>query len=140
VLASHPGTPPKPAALLGVHAFARSFDFSRSDGFGHVGEAFVAEFGDLSPFSGPLAGRVGFKVVRVDPESGAIEDFAVNKGRRNGPASKLGSGGFERPISARFSPDGRSLYVVDFGILTATAEGFEPRKGTGVLWKITRLE
>ena len=140
VFAKAPGRPPRPAAQFGVHSAAHGLDFSRSDFFGHVGEAFVAEFGDLSPFNGRVAGPVGFKVVRVDPQSGVIEDFAVNKGKINGPASMLGTGGLERPVAARFSPDGRSLFVVDFGIVTASADGAEPVKGTGVLWKITRDE
>ncbi len=140
VLASAPGKPPKPSALFGVHASAGSFDFSRGDSFGHVGEAFVAEFGDQAPFDGRVAGAVGFKVVRVDPQTGLIEDFAVNRGRVNGPASRLKTGGFERPIAARFSPDGLSLYVVDFGRVDFTPDGAQPVKGTGVVWRITREE
>jgi len=140
VLAEAPERPPKPAAQLGVHASAGSFDFSRSDAFGHVGQAFVAEFGDQAPFDGRVAGAVGFKVVRVDPGTGVIEDFAVNRGARNGPASRLGGGGLERPVAARFSPDGQSLYVVDFGRVDYTKDGAQPVKGTGVVWRVTREE
>ena len=67
-----------------------------------------------------------------------VEDFAVNRGDTNGPASWLGSGGLERPVAARFDPAGTALYVVDFGVMTMTEQGPEPRKETGVLWKITR--
>jgi glucose/arabinose dehydrogenase len=140
LLASAPGRPPRPAAQFGVHSSAHGLDFSRSDAFGHVGEAFVAEYGDLAPFNGKVAGPVGFKVVRVDPETGVIEDFAVNRGKRNGPASLLGGGGLERPVAVRFAPDGLSLYVVDFGVVTASLDGPQPQKGTGVLWRITRDE
>lgn len=140
LLASSPGKPPRPTAQFGVHSSAHGMDFSRSDSFGHVGEAFVAEYGDLAPFSGKVAGPVGFKVVRVDPDTGVIEDFAVNRGKRNGPASLVGGGGFERPVAVRFSPDGLSLYVVDFGVVTATEDGSQPHKGTGVLWRISRVE
>jgi hypothetical protein len=79
---------------------------------------------------------VGFKVVRVNVETGVIQDFAVNRDP-HGPASKTGSGGLERPIAARFSPDGAALYVVDFGVMTI-GEDPQPKKGTGVLWRITR--
>jgi len=66
-----------------------------------------------------------------------IEDFAVNRGKTNGPASRLGTGGLERPVAVRFDPAGTSLYVVDFGVMTMGASP-QPRTGTGVLWRITR--
>lgn len=137
LLAEEPGTPPKPAATLGVHASANGFDFSRNEAFGHVGEAFVALFGDMAPEVGKVMGPVGFKVVRVDVSSGRVEDFAVNR-RKNGPASKVGGGGLERPVAARFDPSGEALYVVDFGVMTIGPQGPEPRQETGALWKITR--
>jgi glucose/arabinose dehydrogenase len=150
LLSDYPNQPPKPVAVLGGHSSSSLFDFSRSPLFGHVGEAFIAQFGDQSPASGKVPAPVGFKVVRVNVENGGVEDFAVNRGRINGPASKIGGGGFERPIAARFSPDGSALYIVDFGVMTPgqgdkvrvpwakkdpTAES---RRGTGALWKITR--
>jgi glucose/arabinose dehydrogenase len=150
LLAKVPAEPPEPAAVLDVHASADGFDFSRTERFGYVGHAFIALFGDQSPTSGKVVYPVGFKVVRVNPKTGVIEEFAVNKGRKNGPASKIGGGGFERPVAARFGPDG-ALYVVDFGVFTvgqsgkarkasaAPSEPSEPRRGTGVLWKITRI-
>jgi glucose/arabinose dehydrogenase len=137
VLAEMPGEPPKPAALLGVHSSSNGFDFSRDEAFGHVGEAFVAQFGDMAPKVGKVLGPVGFKVARVDVKTGRIEDFAVNRPHK-GPASMVGGGGLERPVAARFDPSGAALYVVDFGIMTVSQEGPQPRQGTGVLWKITR--
>lgn len=150
LLSDYPNQPPKPAAILGVHSSSNMFDFSRSPLFGHVGEAFIAQFGDQSLSSGKVLAPVGFKVVRVNVRDGVVEDFAVNRGRINGPASKIGGGGLERPIAARFSPDGSALYVVDFGVMTLGQGGkvrvpwakknatAEPRRGTGALWKITR--
>jgi glucose/arabinose dehydrogenase len=137
LLAQHPNRPPKPAAVLDVHASANAFDFSRSPAFGHAGQAFIPLFGDQAPVVGKTWAPVGFKVVRVDPLSGVIHDFAVNRGQTNGPASWLGRGGLERPIAARFDPAGTALYVVDFGVMTMTAKGAEPRRETGVLWRIT---
>ena len=138
VLAIAPAEPPRPAAAFGVHSSADGLDFSRSEAFGHVGQAFVALLGDMAPGAGKVLSPVGFKVVRVDVESGVVEDFAVNQGDTNGPASWIGSGGLERPVAARFDPPGTALYVVDFGVMTMTERGPEPRKETGVLWKITR--
>jgi glucose/arabinose dehydrogenase len=138
LLQEAPGVPPRPAAQLGVHASATSFDFSRSAAFGHAGEAFVALFGDQAPMTGKTYGPVGFKVIRVDPASGSVNDFAINRGRTNGPASRLGSGGLERPIAVRFDASGEALYVVDFGVMTMSERGGEPHPGTGAVWKITR--
>jgi glucose/arabinose dehydrogenase len=137
LLASHPNRPP-PAAIFPVHSSADGFDFSRNDHFGFVGEAFVALFGDQAPTVGTVLHPVGCKIVRVDLLDGLVEDFAVNKGPENGPASRIGRHGFERPIAARFNPAGDALYVVDFGVLTASKSSTQPRQKTGVLWRITR--
>jgi glucose/arabinose dehydrogenase len=102
------------------------------------GEAFVAQFGDMAPGVGKVLAPVGFKVVRVDVTNGVIRDFAVNKGKKNGPASWLDNDGLERPVSVRFSPEGDALYVVDFGILKMTTKGAEPQKGTGAIWRIRK--
>jgi glucose/arabinose dehydrogenase len=138
LLAEHPGVPPRPAAIFAVHSSSNGLDFSRSPAFGHVGEAFVAQFGDQAPTTGKVLAGVGFKVVRVDVTTGVIEEFATNRGAVNGPASRIGGGGLERPVTARFDPSGTALYVVDFGVMTMTARGPEPRKETGVLWRIIR--
>ncbi len=138
ILQDYPGTPPDPAAILGVHSSSNGFDFSYNDTFGYEGDAFVAQFGDMAPEVGKVLSPVGFKVVRVNPTSGIVSDFAVNKGKRNGPATWLKNGGLERPIAARFDPAGSALYVVDFGILKMTKKGSEPVENTGVVWKITR--
>ena len=150
LLADLPGTPPSPAAVLGVHSSSDGFDFSRNTNFGYVGQAFIAQFGDQSPASGKVLAPVGFKVVRVDVTTGVVEEFAVNRGRANGPASKIGGGGLERPVAVRFDPTGSALYIVDFGVMTLGQGGkvrqpwtsaevtAEPRKGTGVLWRLTR--
>jgi glucose/arabinose dehydrogenase len=138
VLATHPDTPPPPAAVLGVHSSSNGLDFARNPAFGHVGDAFIAQFGDMAPNVGKVLSPVGFKVVRVNVRTGVIEDFAVNRGKTNAPASRSGTGGLERPVAVRFDPAGTSLYVVDFGVLTMSTNP-QPRTGTGVLWRITRV-
>jgi hypothetical protein len=138
LLQEHPGKPPEPSALFPVHASADGLDFSRNPRFGYVGQAFVALFGDQSPTVGKTLGPVGFKVVRVDPKTGVVADFAVNHSKQAGPASKLRSSGLERPLSVRFDPTGLALYVVDFGVLTVADGETKPGPGTGTIWRITR--
>lgn len=138
LLAEHPSEPPRPVALLGVHSSSNGLDFSRSADFGFEGSAFIAQFGDMAPAAGKVLHPVGFQVVRVDVETSVVEGFAANRGGEHGPASRVGGGGLERPVSVRFSPDGAALYVVDFGVMTLGARGPEPKPGTGVLWRITR--
>jgi glucose/arabinose dehydrogenase len=137
VLAEPPNPPPRPAAVLGVHSSSDGMDASRRASFGHVGELFVAQFGDQAPVTGKVWEPVGFRVVRVDPATGVITPFAANRDGP-GPASHSGGGGFERPVSVRFDPQGRALYVVDFGVLLMSEEGADPRPGTGALWRILR--
>lgn len=138
LLAKYPDTPPDPTAVLGVHSSSNGLDFSRNIAFGFEGQAFIAQFGDMAPAVGKVLSPVGFKVVRVDVNTGVVSDFAVNKGKKNGPASWLKKAGLERPIAVRFDPSGKALYVVDFGLMRMTEEGSEPVKQTGVIWKITR--
>ena len=136
LIADPPGRPPRPAAVLPVHGSACGIDFCRSAEFGHAGELFVASFGDMAPNSGKVLEPVGFNVMRVDVKTGVMHPFAVNRGTRNGPATKLRTGGLERPVSVRFDNTGKSLYVVDFGIMTVDDKGAHPVEGTGVLWRI----
>lgn len=138
LLANHPNTPPAPITKFPVHSSADGLDFSRNENFGHIGEAFVALFGDQVPDVGKSMHPVGFKIVRVNIANSVTEDFAVNNGPKNGPASKLGHGGLERPVSVRFSPDGAALYVIDFGVLLESENGANPQKNTGCIWRITR--
>lgn len=139
ILQQYPNTPPKPTAIFGVHSSSNGIDFSASSRFGFLGEAFVAQFGDMSPKTGKVEFPVGFKIVRVDVHRGIIKDFIVNRGKRNGPASWIGGGGLERPVAVKFNPAGDALYVVDFGIVKMTNDGPQPQLNTGVVWKITKL-
>ncbi|MEX2535253.1 MAG: hypothetical protein WD273_06580 [Trueperaceae bacterium] len=136
LLAQHPESPASPMAFLGVHSSSNGLDVSRSESFGYLGHVFIAQFGDMAPNVGKVLEPVGFKVIRVDSE-GRVFDFAANRGSQNGPGSKLGTGGLERPVSTRFDPSGESLYIVDFGVMTIADGEPQPRLGTGVLWRIT---
>lgn len=138
LLQEHPAEPPRPAASLGVHSSSNGVDFSRGSVFGHAGDAFIAQFGDMAPNVGKVIRPVGFKIVRVDVENGIVYDFAVNKGKRNGPASWLNTGGLERPVDVKFNPVDNALYIVDFGILQMSDEGANPVKNSGVIWKVAK--
>ncbi len=130
--------PPAPVASFATHSAANGLDFSRSPAFGFEGQAFVALFGDLAPITTPRqVVPEGFKVVRVDPSTGKVIDFAVN--RRAGPASKLFHGGFERPSHCVFGPDG-ALYVIDWGEIKIAPElgAIRMKQGTGAVWRIRR--
>lgn len=138
ILARTPAAPIAPVARFAVHSSSNGFDFSRNSGFGHVGEAFVAQFGDMTPKTGKAWYPIGARVVRVNVSTGAITDFMVNRGKIHGPASWQGSAGIERPVDARFDPSGTALYVTDFGVMTVTDKGPNAQPGTGVIWRITR--
>jgi glucose/arabinose dehydrogenase len=137
LLANHPNTPPKPVTRFVPHSGSMGFDFSRSSGFGYVGDAFVAQFGDATPVTGVVKSPPGYKVVRVNVGSGSVADFAHNKAEAPGPASKVGGGGLERPVDVQFDRTGNAMYVVDFGVMTVPAIP-NPHNATGVLWRITR--
>lgn len=130
-----------PAAFLEKpHSCPCKMDFSKSDFFGHRGELFVAEWGTLAPLNSPRPEDLdhGFRVLRVNVQNGTAETFVGN--RQPGPASAQGGGGIERPVSCKFSPDGKSLYVLDFGVCRITKGAMYAFAHTGVLWKITKQE
>ncbi|MFL5466028.1 MAG: PQQ-dependent sugar dehydrogenase, partial [Gemmatimonadaceae bacterium] len=138
LLAALPNPPPQPVARLAVHSSSNGFDFSTNQAFGHVGEAFIAQFGDMTPKTGKVWAPVGARVVRVDLKTGEVRDFIINKGKTHGPASEIGSKGIERPVDARFGPGGSELYITDFGIMTVSDKGPAAREKTGVIWRVRR--
>ena len=130
-----------PAAYIEKpHTCMTHMEFCRSDAFGHRGELFLAQFGTYAPLNtpDPAALNRGFRVMRIDLDSGLGEPFLRN--REPGPASAHpGSGGLERPVDCKFHPDGRSLYVLDFGVTVVAPTHVVAYARTGVLWRVTRL-
>lgn len=140
VIANHPNpNPPRPRATFEPHAGVNGLDFCRDSRFGFEGQAFVALFGDLMPITGKPLEPHGFKVVRVDVDTGRVYDFAVN--RLRGPAAQAFHKGMNRPSHCQFGPDG-ALYVVDWGVIRFAPEklGIRMPLGTGALWRIRRTE
>ncbi|QDV34643.1 PQQ-dependent sugar dehydrogenase [Tautonia plasticadhaerens] len=115
-------------------------EFCRSDAFGHRRALFVASFGTYAPLNTPDPNALtrGFCITKVDVDSGSGEAFLRN--RRPGPASAHpGSGGIERPVDCKFHPDGRSLYLLDFGVTAVAPTHVVAYARTGVLWRLTRI-
>ncbi len=129
-----------PAAYLErPHTCMTHMEFCRSDAFGHKGELFLSQFGTYAPLNTPNPASLnnGFRVIRVNASNGTSEVFLQN--RMPGPASAhLGSGGVERPVDCKFHPDGRSLYVLDFGVTKVTPTLVVAYARTGALWRVTR--
>lgn len=130
-----------PAAWVGKpHTGHGKMAFCHHDEFGHRGDLFLCRFGTYAPLNSirPEQLAYGFDVLRIDLGTGESEPFVRN--RRPGPSSaKPVSGGIERPVDCAFTPDGRSLYVLDFGLNTPTTMHVVAYARTGVLWKITKL-
>jgi glucose/arabinose dehydrogenase len=81
------------------------------------GNIIVALNGDRSPFATSgykLAAPVGYKVVRVDPDTQQVKEFVHNT--RSLPSSMIGkpADALERPIDVKFGPDG-AMYILDLG-------------------------
>ncbi len=127
------------AALIAPHTCECRMDFSRSDDFGYKGELFLAQFGTYAPLNTNREEALnrGFQVARVNVQTGSVEPFLRNK--QAGPASyHPGAGGLERPVDCKFSPDGKSLYILDFGVNKALRETVTVYGHTGVLWRLSK--
>jgi glucose/arabinose dehydrogenase len=130
------------AAQLPVQAGAAKMDFVPVSGpfKEYTGNLIVALWGDRAPFS---TGNMdlsnpptGYKLVRVDPDRREVKDFVYNTA--GGPASALKDASklaLERPIDAKFGPDG-FLYILDFGRIRMVDGKIKVYDGTG---KIMRL-
>ena len=76
-------------------------------------------------------------MAEVNVEDGSWKPFQSNQ--QPGPARKTeGSGGVERPVDCKFSADGKSLYVLDFGTCGVMKYGVIAYAHTGVLWRVTK--
>jgi hypothetical protein len=125
------GLNPLPAfAQFELHSSANKLDFSTSPGFRHVGDIFVAETGSIVPITG--ADRfVGYKVVRVDRQTGAVHDFVVNTG--NTADEIFNPDSLNKPIDVKF--DGELMLIADFGVWEPALGLFQP--GTGKIWVVS---
>lgn len=127
--------PPQPLVKLPIHSAAQGMVFGRNDFGIPEDEILVAEFGAIIPYYKEKASWPGFRVQRVNPKTGKIADFIVNKSEK--PAWATNGGGLRRPIMPVWGPDG-ALYVVDFGVIEFSKQGMNAVPNTGVIWKVTR--
>jgi hypothetical protein len=116
-------------AELELHSSANMFDFSITDAFGFVGDIFIAETGSLPPSTG-AATLTGYKVARIDRNTGAVSDFVSHP--TNTQAVIFEADGFNKPIDVRFH--GPDMYIVDFGVFSPAP--LTPNSGK--IWKVSR--
>jgi hypothetical protein len=114
----------------GYHVSANKFDFSTDEKFKFVGDLFLAETGSFVPITGAPQ-FVGYRVVRVDRQSGQVSNFIVNTGKTAEQIFNPNS--FNKPIDVKFKNE--IMLIVDFGV-------FEPglnilQAGTGKVWLVS---
>lgn len=129
-----------PAVYLNEpHTGNSKMDYCASDEFGYRGKMFLCQYGTYWPLNSmrPHHENNGFNIVAFDRHTGEAEVFMRNA--KPGPASAHpGTGGLERPVDCKFSPDGKSLYVLDFGLQPVLKGTVFVYGHTGVLWRITK--
>jgi glucose/arabinose dehydrogenase len=134
----------QPFVTLAPHAGVTKLDAPRNDKFGFAGQLFVGEVGGGAPINEPGRPRSGYDVIRIDLATKQIEPFFRVKASALGPQGyeHVATAGPRRPVDVRFSPDGDSMYVVDFGALATFPAGAgplaHPYPGSGVLWRVHR--
>jgi glucose/arabinose dehydrogenase len=156
VMAEHPAVE-KPLLTFPEHSAATKLAVSPG-AFGDKGDLFLAFFGHMAPMTGTVDGEHGgHRVVRINPDTQKVETFFSKKeghahgngmGTSGSDSQKGQSGshgqqeesltpGPRRLVDVVFSPDGRAMYVVDFGAMVVEKEP-KPFPGSGVVWRIMR--
>jgi glucose/arabinose dehydrogenase len=143
LMADHPPVE-KPWSVRPEHAGVTKFDFSTNNTFGYKGQMFLTEVGSgASVNSSDHADKqAGYAVVRIDPTTKESYPFLSNRAPGPPGMEHVLTTGPRRPVEAKFSPDGTTLYIVDVGVfhaaLAAAGPFPHPVPGTGVIWRITR--
>jgi glucose/arabinose dehydrogenase len=105
------------------------------------GQLIIALAGDRAPFATsnlPLKNPVGYKLVRLDQDTKQVSDFIYNT--KLLPGSKLAEPiALERPIDAKFGPDG-ALYIVDLGAIEYRNARPVVTPGTGRVLRVAPAE
>lgn len=151
LMAEHPPVE-QPWLTFPKHSAIAKLEFGVSEPFGE-GRMFVAFFGHMSPMTGEAPEQHGgHRVVRIDPATRTVETFFGQKGHGgHGHGSENDHGGSDgdhgggrgeslsagprRPLDVRFAPDGRALYIADFGAMAVEDEAM-PVPQTGVIWRV----
>ena len=125
LLANHAALPPpqQPLVRFAVNAAATKLALLPPNAPRWPGQLLVALFGDEKPMTAPGGARVGRSLVRIDPH-----DWSQHP---------LDTGSFTRPIDVMPAPDGRCIFVIDFGHFELTGNGrMDAVPGSGKLWRI----
>ncbi len=118
-------------AEVGLYVSVTGFEPSPSAAFGFEGDLFTTESGSFSPQTGAFE-FTGYKVARIEPDTGVEVDFVVNDGTT---ADELFvPEKMNKPVSAVFFGD--QLLVVDLGVADPGIELFQ--SGTGKVWIVER--
>lgn len=137
LIKNHPNIPPFSYAIFPTNSNIKGFDYNYNSNFGPYGDVYIAEFGSIEPsiesYTLPFAGT-GHRVSKIDMRTRTVSTFAINKS--GFPSSISREGGFERPATVSFGPDG-AMYILDLGLnLRNDPNTFIPN--TGVIWRIIR--
>lgn len=124
-----------PLAELSSHYSPMKLAYSPED-FPAQG-LFVAVFGDGQPLTQDLSEQVATGVILVDPADGSYSWFVKNKQKPR--AGRMGDG-LKRVIDVKFANDGKSLYILDFGVMEFTDLAPNSIPNTGVLWKVKAMK
>ena len=116
-------------AELENHSSANMFDFSPNSDFGFHGDIFIAETGSLPPGTGTTS-LTGYKVARIDRNTGAVSDFIVHTS--SDVTTIFQPSGFNKPIDVKFR--GVNMFIADFGVFAPATT----TPGTGKIWMVTR--
>ncbi len=122
LLANHDQLPPPehPVLRFAVNAAATKFAVLPPQAPRWPGQLLVALFGDEKPLTAPPGAKVGRTLLRVDPADWSTHKLALPE--------------IERPIDIAVSPDGRQLWVLDFGRFEMLKEGgIEAVAGSGAV-------
>jgi hypothetical protein len=132
-------------AEITFHGSSNMFDFSRTQAFGFKGDIFVGLTGAGPPGTG-ATDLAGYKVDRIDRETGQVSDFIFHACTANSTACRatiFEPDGLNRPIDVHFR--GPEMFIVDFGVAVQSAAGTPNPCAPGVLacgggkvWKVTR--
>jgi hypothetical protein len=114
-------------AELEDHSSATKLDISTDARFGFVGDIFQAEAGAFVPGTGATE-FTGFRVVRVDRNTGEVHDFVVNQGQTL--EEIFNPRNVNKPLDVKFL--GTQMLIVDFGVFEPGTMLSQP--GTGKVW------
>ncbi len=139
ILREHPPVE-KPVIHFPAHSGVAKLATGSHERFGDPGHLYLAIFGPMTPLTGEQpVGQRGYEVVRIDTRTWAVTPFFTNRDRPESLSNVRFNGGIRRPVDVTFSPDGKTLYVVDIGaieVLPTRVPTIEAKPGTGVVWRI----